>query len=146
MCQSRHDAHFVLSRTHFAARGIARTLPVRQLKRNGGKRQLSSDGPSTGARSPHTAYRQPPCNISGGIMTSSHSHKCFWSRRLLSVTMTYLLSRSFVGADAVERTSAQVLLLDITLPPMTPKQYIDTFWHDAKFYEDFLKKSGTPWI
>jgi hypothetical protein len=79
-------------------------------------------------------------------MTSSHSYKWFWPQKLLAVTLAFFLSRRFVLADAEERTSAPVLLLDITLPPMTPKQYMDTFWHDAKFYEDFLKKSGTPWI
>lgn len=42
-----------------------------------------------------------------------------------------------------QRASVPVLLLDVTLPAMTPKQYLDSYWHNTDFYKDFLEESGT---
>lgn len=41
-----------------------------------------------------------------------------------------------------ERKSEQVLLLNISLPIATPKEYLDAFWLDANFYAKFLGKGG----
>lgn len=82
-------------------------------------------------------------------MTPSSSRDCIWVRpqRLLPVTLAFLLLLSLVVSDPViERASAPVLLLDIALPPMTAKQYMEIFWHDANFYKDFLKESGRVWL
>ena len=96
----------------------------------------------------HTAFSQESSN---SAMTSSHS--CKWARpqRLLSVTLALLVVVSLVvrsqsDLTSKERASAPVLLLDIVLPSMTAKHYVDTFWHDANFYKDFLKESGTVWL
>jgi len=53
---------------------------------------------------------------------------------------------SFVAASSdpeIKRTSAPILLLDLNLPSITPDEYLESFWHDTSFYENFLKESGT---
>jgi len=78
-------------------------------------------------------------------MTSCQGCKFVRPTRLLGLALVFQFL-SLVVADPVERASAQVLLLDIALPPMTPTQYMEAFWHDASFYKDFLKESGTAWF
>lgn len=39
--------------------------------------------------------------------------------------------------------SQPVLLLNLTLANVTPKQFVETFWRDPAFYATFLTRTGT---
>lgn len=40
------------------------------------------------------------------------------------------------------RRSPPVLLLNLTLADVTPKQFVNTFWTDPEFYSNFLVQTG----